>query len=143
MFGCLCFPWLRPYASHKLDSRSTPCVFLGYSHFQSAYFCLDRTTNRLYTSRHVVFHETVFAFAISSSLHVQDESRAAEASSSSTPSVTLIPSTQIPRPAPIAPPCAPTTQQQVQTTPENSHEMPLSNDAVPPTVTSPGLSNNS
>lgn len=45
VFGCLCFPWLKPYASHKLDDRSKPCVFLGYSITQSAYFCLDRETS--------------------------------------------------------------------------------------------------
>ena len=64
VFGCLCFPWLKPYAKHKLDPRSTPCVFLGYSPTQSAYFCLDRTTSRIYTSRHVVFHEYVFPFSM-------------------------------------------------------------------------------
>ena len=33
VFGCLCYPWFQ----HKLDSCSTPCVFLGYSSTQSAY----------------------------------------------------------------------------------------------------------
>lgn len=44
-FGCLCYPWLHPYAKHKLQPLSTPCVFLGYSTHQSAYKCLDPTTN--------------------------------------------------------------------------------------------------
>lgn len=59
-FGCLCYPWLRPYSSHKLAPRSTLCVFLGYSSTQSAYLCLDPVTSRLYTSRHVKFVESIF-----------------------------------------------------------------------------------
>ena len=37
VFGCLCYPWFRPYSQHKLDSCSTPCVFLGYFSTQSVY----------------------------------------------------------------------------------------------------------
>ncbi|RVW92225.1 Retrovirus-related Pol polyprotein from transposon RE1 [Vitis vinifera] len=64
-FGCLCYPWLRPYTSHKLESRSSPCVFVGYSPTQSVYLCLDTSTARLYTSRHVRFVESIFPFVTS------------------------------------------------------------------------------
>lgn len=63
VFGCLCYPWLRPYTKHKLEARSTPCIFLGYSQTQSAYLCLDPSTNRIFISRHVQFHETCFPYS--------------------------------------------------------------------------------
>lgn len=63
MFGSLCFPWLRPYATNKLDNRLLPCTFLGYSLTQSTYLCLDAATGRIYTSRHVQFVELQFPFA--------------------------------------------------------------------------------
>ena len=62
VFGCLCYPWLRPYSQHKLDSHSTPCVFLGYSTTQSAYIYLDLSTSKTYISRHVKFLENSFPF---------------------------------------------------------------------------------
>lgn len=46
-FGCLCYPWLRPYSSHKLDVRSKPCVFLGYFLTQCAYLCFHRSTLKI------------------------------------------------------------------------------------------------
>lgn len=61
-FGSLCFPWLRPYAPNKLEHRSTPCVFIGYSLTQSAYHCLEPSTGRVYTSRHVRFNENTFPY---------------------------------------------------------------------------------
>ena len=61
-FGCLCFPFLRPYNAHKLDFRSTPCVFLGYSTSHAGYRCLDLSSKQIYLARYVRFHETVFPF---------------------------------------------------------------------------------
>lgn len=67
VFGCRCYPWLRPYMSHKLENHSTPCIFVGYSPTQSAYLCLDLATNKIYTSRHVKFVEHVFPLASTTS----------------------------------------------------------------------------
>jgi hypothetical protein len=58
VFGCLCYPLLRPYGHHKLEYRSKPCIFLGYQY--AGYKCLDPVTNKAYLSRHVVFNETSF-----------------------------------------------------------------------------------
>ena len=61
-FGCLCFPFLRPYNNHKLDFWSSPCVFFGYSSSHLGYRCFDIESHRMYISRHVRFHEHVFLF---------------------------------------------------------------------------------
>ncbi|KAJ9547961.1 hypothetical protein OSB04_020504 [Centaurea solstitialis] len=66
VFGCLCFPWLRPYSSHKLTPRSQPCIFLGYSLSQSAYICFEPSARKFFVSRHVQFVESVFPYV---SLH--------------------------------------------------------------------------
>lgn len=60
VFGCLCFPWLKPYSQHKMDPKSRPCIFVGYSTSQSAYKCLDPITNWIFISKHVKFDESIF-----------------------------------------------------------------------------------
>jgi histone deacetylase 1/2 len=63
VFGCACWPHIRPYNKHKLEFRSKKCVFLGYSSLHKGYKCLHVPTNRLYISRDVGFDENVFPFS--------------------------------------------------------------------------------
>lgn len=106
VFGCKCFPWLRPYTKHKLQPRSTECVFLGYSPTQSAYYCLDTTTGRVYTSRHVQFVETEFPF--NKETKVPDDK--SSPSSSYTPPATTIPTERMGPSGTDLHPQPPTTQ---------------------------------
>ena len=63
VFGCACWPNLRPYNAHKLAFRSIQCVFLGYSTLHKGYKCLDLDSGRIYISRDVIFDEDVFPFS--------------------------------------------------------------------------------
>jgi Reverse transcriptase (RNA-dependent DNA polymerase)/GAG-pre-integrase domain/gag-polypeptide of LTR copia-type len=63
VLGCLCYPLLRPYNSHKLQFRSLPCIFLGYSTTQKGYKCYHIATNKIYMTRNVRFVEHIFPFS--------------------------------------------------------------------------------
>jgi hypothetical protein len=63
VFGCACWPHLRPYNSHKLQFRSKQCVFFGYSSMHRGYKCLKVSNGRVYMSRDVTFDEEVFPFS--------------------------------------------------------------------------------
>ncbi|GJW81798.1 ribonuclease H-like domain-containing protein [Tanacetum coccineum] len=60
VFGCLCYPHI--FFDHKLQPRSTACVFLGYPTLHRGYRCLDLSTNKIIISRHVIFDEDQFPF---------------------------------------------------------------------------------
>lgn len=64
VFGCACYPNLRPYNSNKIQPRSVHCVFLGYSDIHKGYKCLHKDTGRLYISRDVVFNEVDYPFSV-------------------------------------------------------------------------------
>lgn len=65
VFGCVCYPNLSAKQRHKLDPRSTPCVFLGYPSENRGYRCLSLSTGKIILSRHVTFDESIFPFASS------------------------------------------------------------------------------
>lgn len=52
IFGCVCFPSLRPYNQHKLQFRSQECVYLGISPQHKGYKCLG-ANGRIYISKDV------------------------------------------------------------------------------------------
>ncbi|KAJ0726006.1 putative RNA-directed DNA polymerase [Helianthus annuus] len=66
VYGCQVFPYLRDYAKHKLEPRSLPCVFIGYSSQHKGYRCLDPITSRVFITRQARFNESCLPFKDSS-----------------------------------------------------------------------------
>jgi len=62
IFGCACFPLLRPYNHSKLQPKTSKCVFLGYGIKCKGYLCYHMPTLRLFVSRHVIFDEKQFPY---------------------------------------------------------------------------------
>lgn len=60
MFGCACYPLLRPYTPHKLTFCRKQCVFIGYSSHHHGYHCLDTVAHKIYISCSVAFDEHTF-----------------------------------------------------------------------------------
>lgn len=63
VFGCKCYPSLRPYMTNKLDPKSSACVFLGYNEKYKGYRCYYPPTRKVFISRHVLFDENSFPYA--------------------------------------------------------------------------------
>ncbi|GJZ06490.1 ribonuclease H-like domain-containing protein [Tanacetum coccineum] len=122
VFGCLCYTHVD--VAHKLEPRSTPCIFLGYLANHRGYRCLELSSNKIIISRHVRFDEDVFPFET--------------VTSSTRPSYDF-----------LLPPILPNIQPNIIPTPEPivQHVQPSSNLSTPaaqpisappsPTVTSP------
>lgn len=56
-FGCRVFPCLHDYVENKLEPRSRPYIFLGYSSTHKGFRCLDPTSSRTVITRHARFDE--------------------------------------------------------------------------------------
>jgi histone deacetylase 1/2 len=63
VFGCLCYPLFPSPTINKLQSRSIPCVFLGYPSNHRGYKCYDLSQNKIILCRHVIFNESEFPFS--------------------------------------------------------------------------------
>jgi hypothetical protein len=51
IFGCACFPLLKPYNTNKLQPKTSTCIFLGYAGQYKGYFCFFIQTNRFFVTR--------------------------------------------------------------------------------------------
>jgi len=62
VFGCLAYA-TNVRVSHKFDHHSIPSIFIGYPVGRKAYKLFDLSSNKIFTSRDVKFHETSFPYA--------------------------------------------------------------------------------
>lgn len=61
VFGCNCFPNMRPFNWHKFSFRTIPCTFVGYNPKHKGYKCLT-DSRKIIISRDVLFYEHLFPF---------------------------------------------------------------------------------
>ena len=69
VFGCCCYPLLRPLTSTKLQPRTIKCIFLGYASKYEGYLCYEVIKKKVYISRHVLFDESEFPYSVIASTH--------------------------------------------------------------------------
>jgi hypothetical protein len=57
VFGCLCFSHIPQAKRDKLDKKSEPDIFVGYSSSSKAYKVYQPQTGKIIVSRDVFFNE--------------------------------------------------------------------------------------
>ncbi|KAM1354495.1 hypothetical protein PS2_028626 [Malus domestica] len=82
IFGCSCYPLLRPFNSTKLQPRTSKCVFLGYASKYKGFICYDVSRKKVFISRHVLFDEKDFPYSSLAAPHPLPVSRSSSISAS-------------------------------------------------------------
>lgn len=85
VFGYLCYPFVKPYRSDKLEQKTMDCIFLGYATNYKGYICYSMHNKKFIVSRHVLFDETQFAAKSHTSSPVSKSSSFQFSGLSSTP----------------------------------------------------------
>lgn len=62
VFGCECYPFLRPYNKNKFDFHTSKCILLGVSITHKGYVCMYHSW-RIYISASVKFNKNSFHFS--------------------------------------------------------------------------------
>ncbi|KAL8103895.1 hypothetical protein AgCh_028189 [Apium graveolens] len=68
VFGCLAFAYNPSPPTDNFEHRGMPCIFLGYPLGQKAYRLMNLMTKQEFTSRDVLFRESIFPFHWDSSI---------------------------------------------------------------------------
>lgn len=62
VFGCCCYPFIRPYQKHKFSYHTETCIFIRYSLAHKGYKCRLSSSGKVYIVRQAKFNETDFPF---------------------------------------------------------------------------------
>lgn len=92
VFGCACFPLLKPYNTSKFQPKIATFLFLGYASQYKGFICLDNATGKIHVSRHVLFDKASFRF---STFKLSPPSQLSSASSQLHSSQSLVHSPQL------------------------------------------------